>query len=520
MRDLLNLLDNIVTESTGLANRKPGALFVNPEGDQLIFQNLDFYPKAGAFGSTQEMTAAIDQLTQQLPRPIEWTNPIGKNLGFGIATFSDVQGNNYYLGRYFQKINPNKLENNFPNALPAGFKLQTKAAQKEASGYKPTEVLTQLENLTPDAIFEQVVARFGPGSDEVVAMQAFMDGPGRTNFPLGNMNFTAFTNYFCEILQPMALVMGKRIKGNAQDAQRKFLGGSSYSDCVITYNSGKNDGLFDSSVTAPNGQSIGISTKAKNGAKASARNLADKVEEMSNDADGQKILAKFRTEVGVLNDIVSGGYINGPLGLAVKYKIISPEEADQVRGLRGLSPREVQGRLTARLQKMYDGRSTTDASKMIPFFHMLAAVAFEVADHVNDNTNFGPAAAAILNYGAFMQCYTNANQRGSNIELDEFQFQYPSEAVTGVLLSADKTYYSTGNKGNFTFKILKNGATEEEITAPNDTVNPVAEPELDVEKLDAITQAPRLKGPGAKVAKTADAPKTDVATLGREKRQK
>lgn len=518
MRDLLNLIDNIMTESTGLANRKPGSLFVNPEGDQLIFQSLDFYPQAGAFGSTEELLSAVDQVAQNLPRPIEWTNVLGKNLGFGIATFSDPQGNTYYLGKYFQKINANRLENNFPNTLPAGFKLQTKAAKKEASGYKPTEVLTQLENLTPDAIFEQVVTRFGAGSDEVVAMQAFMESPGRAEFPLGSMNFTAFTNYFCEILQPMSLVMGKKIRGNAQDAAKKFLGGASYSDCTITYTSGKNDGLFDSSVSAPNGQSIGISTKAKNGAKASAKNLADKVEEMSGDADGQEILDKFQTEVDILNAIVDGGYINGPLNLAVKYKIISAQEADQVRGLRGLSPNEVKGRLSARLQKMYDSRSTTDASKMIPFFHMLAAVAFEVADHVNSNTNFGPAAAAILNYGAFMQCYTNANQRGGNIVLDEFQFQYPSEAVTGVLLSADKTYYSTGNKGNFTFKILKNGATEEEVTAPDDTVNPTAEPELDVEKLDAITQQ-RLTGPGAKAMRTAKDPNYSPDVLGRERRK-
>jgi hypothetical protein len=520
MRDLLNIINNIVTESTGLANRKPGTLFTNPEGDQLIFQGLNFYPNSGAFGSSEELAAAVDRLSTQLSRPIEWTNALGKNLGFGIATFTDPQGNTYYLGRYFQKINPNRLQNNFPNTLPAGFKLQNKAAKKEASGYKPTEVLTQLENLTPDDIFQQVVSKFGPGSDEVVAMQAFMDSPGRTEFPIGKMNFTAFTNYFCEILQPMSLVLGKKIKGNAQDAERKFLGGSSYGECTISFNSGKNDGLFDSSVVSPSGQSIGISTKAKNGAKASAKNLDDKIQEMIGDPDGEKILNKFKKEVDILEMIVDGGYINGPLNLAVMYKIISAEEAQQVRDLRGLSPREIEGRLSAKLKKMYSSRNTTDASKMIPFFHMLAAVAFEVADYINENTNFGPAAAAILNYGAFMQCYTNANQRGSNIVLDEFQFQYPSEAVTDVLLSADKTYYSTGNKGNFTFKILKNGASEEDVTMPDDTVNPTAEPELDVEKLDAVAQSPRLKGPGAKIANTVAAPKTDVATLGREKRQR
>jgi len=47
MRDLLNLLDNVLSEATGLANRKPGSLFTNPEGDQLIFQGLGQIASAG-----------------------------------------------------------------------------------------------------------------------------------------------------------------------------------------------------------------------------------------------------------------------------------------------------------------------------------------------------------------------------------------------------------------------------------------------------------------------------------------
>jgi hypothetical protein len=490
MRNLLDIIDTL-NESTGLANRKPGSMFANPEGDELIFQGLDFYPpEGGGFASTEQTSDAVEQIAAQLPRPIEWTNAIGKNLGFGIATFKDRQNNTYFLGRYFQKINPNRLENYFPNTLPAGFKLQNNAAKKEAAGYKPTDVLSQLKNLTPDAIYQQVVAKYSESSDEAVAMKTFMSSPGRAEFPLGSMNFTAFTNYFCEILQPMSLVMGKKFRGNAQDAAKKFLGGASYTDCTISFSSGKNDGLFDSFVSAPNGQTIGISTKAKNGAKASAKNLDDKVKEMSSSPDGQRILSKFKTEVGVLEMIVDGGYINGPLNLAVLYEILTPEEAQQVRSLRGLTPTQIKGRLSEKLQKLYDSRSTTDTSKMIPFFHMLAAVAFKVADHVNDNTNFGPAAAAILNYGAFMQCYTDAKNVGSNVVLEEFQFQYPSEAVTGVKLSADKTYWSSGNNGNFTFKILKNGATEDEVTMPDDTVNPTAEPENDVEKLDRVVNLP------------------------------
>jgi hypothetical protein len=36
--------------------------------------------------------------------------------------------------------------------------------------------------------------------------------------------------------------------------------------------------------------------------------------------------------------------------------------------------------------------------------------------------------------------------------------------------------------------------------------------------LDAVTNAPRLKGPGAKIARSQTEPKTDVGTLGRARR--
>ena len=40
----------------------------------------------------------------------------------------------------------------------------------------------------------------------------------------------------------------------------------------------------------------------------------------------------------------------------------------------------------------------------------------------------------------------------------------------------------------------------------------------DQDDLDSFTQAKRLTGPGAKAARIASAPKTDVGTLGRERR--
>ena len=492
MRDLLNLLERTLTESVGLANRKPGDRWANDQGHELIFSDLSFYPESGAYNTPQEIAQAIQQVAQQIgvsPTDITWSNQPKGALAFAIAHFVDEANKDYYIGRYLRSISPNRAENNFPNDLPGGYRLQSQTAKKERSGYKPTDVLTDLNDQTPDSIYAQVVAKFGDTSDEARAMALFMGADTfPVNIPLGNMNFPAFTNYFCELLQPMALVMGKPTTGNGAEAEAKFMSEGGFTSSTITFGGSKTGGLTDSTLTNPAGQSIGVSSKAKAGAKASASNLEDKVKEMSSDPDGRKLLKKYASSVALLKTISSGGYIDGPLDLAVEFKMITPDEKEQVKSLRKLGPQEIIGQklLSKRLEKIYASRQGGDPSKSIPFYHMLAAIAFQVADYVNKNTDFGSAASAILNFGAFVQVYTYAKQAGSNIVLNKFEVKYPSEAVTSVLLSAAKTYYSTGNKGNFTFQILKNDATPADVEVDDNETD--TKPDVSVAALDQATQ--------------------------------
>ena len=514
MRDILNRLDQIsLDESVGLTNRKPGTRFANPEGDEIIFHDLTFYPESGSFEDSDEMDAAIDQVARQIGvdrTALVWMNEPRGAQAFGIAHFVDDDNRDYYIGRYFQKISPIRTQNNFPNQLPGGFRLQTKVAQKEAAGYKPTDVLSQLNDQTPDQILNQIRSRFGPDSDEARATEIFM---GAASYPIvipqGNMNFTAFTNYFCEILQPMALVMGKKTTGDAAKAESKFMTQGGYTTCKISYGASKTGGLTDSTLTNPAGQIMGLSSKAEQGAKASAKNLLDKVEEMQADPDGRKLLNKYKTEVSMLRTVTEGS-TPGSLNTAVIAGIITPKEKNQVMAIRDLPPGSDvigNGTLSKKLEEMYKGRKARNPAEIIPFFHIRAAIANQVADWVNENTNFGQAAAEILNWGAFIQAYTYADQRGSDIVLKPFDVVWPSTAVTDVLLSAEKTFYSTGSKGNFVFKILYNGATEEQ--AELDTAAVDTKPDVD---LDQYEEPPRSK------IKARREPKGDTSALGRKRR--
>jgi len=539
MRDLLNLLDNVLLESVGLANRKPGTLFANPQGDELVFQGVTFYPQGGgAYATPEEWQQALDQVCQQMgisPTLIQWVDdkgnvvavPANKKGGFGIAQFTGSTGQQYTLARHFRAISPIPIENAISNKLPGGYRLQTDVAKKEAAGFKPTDVLgSNLTNLSPADILQGIQQHFGVNSDEANATEIFMKtSTYPIQIPLGNMNFTAFTNYFCEMLQPMALVLGHKTVGQAKQAEKDWLSQGGYTSCRITFGSSKIGGLTDSSLANPAGQVIGVSTKAEDGAKASAKNLLDKVNEMQSDPDGQKLLKKYAKEIKLIKTVTAGS-TPGVLDTAVLAKIITADERDQILAIRKLPPGSSvidKKLLSARLEEKYAGRKGKNPEAVIPFFHIRAVLANEVADWVNKNTNFGKAAAAILNWGAFIQIKTHAKQLGSKIIIEPFEVIYPSEAVTNVELSAGKTFYSTGSKGNFTFVILFNGATKIEDDS-DDSDNGDIEPDvtspakLSADDLNQIGREPRLTGPGARASRQSQDADFDEKTLGRKKK--
>ncbi len=519
MRELIDLIEGV-----GLANRRPGEHFANTEGDDLTFQDLTFYPKQGAYDSPEALNAAIEQAAAGMgitPDRIHWANEPRGSLAFGLAKFRLTgTDKDYYLGRYMKNISPNRAQNSFSNELPGGFKYQSKVAKKEASGYKPSDILTQFQNNTPDSILNQVVQKFGQDSDEANAMRIFMASSGENvEIPIGNMNPTAFSDYFCELLQPIALVMGKQMEGNAAEAEQRFFKGAGYRTCTISFNNDPTGGLYDSLMVNSQGKQIKISSKAKNGANASVINLLKSAKELSETPEGAKLLTKHAKTISILQIIKDSGHVDGPLNLAVLFKMITPEEKDQVKSLNKLGPEDDiidAGLLSPKLEKMYKDRKAKDMSRIIPLEHMLAAIAYQVADYVNENTDFGQAASEILNNSALVQIYTISNVKEDVIVLESFNAVYPSNTVTGVMMRADKSYMSTQGKGNLVFKVLKNGATDEETEVETDAEAPDAAVEparTSTADLDAVTDR------RSDVTAVAREPVGDKESLGRPRRR-
>lgn len=513
MRDLIDSIQEL-EESVGLANRKSGDVFTNADGEEITFNELNFYPSGGGQFKPEQLEKALKDIQKGYPN-IQWQNEkSSKTGGFGIASFTTDNGP-MYIGRYFNNIKPSKTDNYISNKI-GDFNFAGKAAAKAQSGLSPQDLLSNKINLTSKAILKQLAVSLGTENPFYKVAVAVASGKG---FPIKfkppeKASFTGFRDYFCEILQPMALQSGM-YSGNAGEAAEKFLDGD-FSDTLISFDDSKTAGLSDSVMSQADGKMVKVSTKGGKGAQASAKNLIDGISDLQLSVDGRKLLKTHKNIIDMVQRIQQAGQHGAPLMLGIEYGIITQKDADIVKNLRTaplVKMKDVDKLgLTANLKKLAKKRETDNPNSVNMYYHLLAAIAHDAAKKVNEDTNFSQAASDILNNGALIQVYTKAKESKNEWVLEDFETVYPGKNIKGVYLSAGKTYYSTGIKGNFTFKIDKG---EEKSKGKEPNKDP--DVQVPVKSVDLGRAARAIVTKKVLTAPRKAIPKPDV---GRSKRKK
>lgn len=478
------LMESKLMEARGLGARRPGEEFVAKDdpNQKIYLDNVSFYPEEGGqFESMEDLQKKLKSVNASLKKANATVTQVGdfksNMLAFGVATFRTPEGMKLSYIKPFQQVDLDPTRNAWDNqtGIP-GYRYNSKSSRKAVSGMSPQDILKKDNtNLTAERVVDQISDYYGRNNPLTLLAANLAHG---AKLPLeipapADMPFTAFRDYFCEILHPIALQVGS-YTGNAADAAKKFLPGGSFDGTTISYGSDKTEGLSDSVLTASDGTIIKVSSKGGAGAAASITSLLKCADELK--TSNPKLYKKYRATIDLINRVKAAGQHGSPLMLGVEYGIINEKEAESIRALRGqaLVPMAAMEsmKLSARLKKMLKEKPPKDISRVSMYYHAIATVAHKVADYINDNTDFGKAASAILNNGALIQVYTKATEKKGRWVLESFTTKWPSDTVTGVKFSADKPYYSTDIKGNFTFKILRNGA--QDVDSTKVTVAPAA----------------------------------------------
>lgn len=265
-----------------------------------------------------------------------------------------------------------------------------------------------------------------------------------------------------ESAAPIALVTGNFVSGAYQEAEQALLAplGLTWQNIknVLFPGAGSNL-LYDSYLQLNNTTNLKVSSKdKKGGAAASVTGLIKEIEttperfaEITENPEYQKIL-------NIVDIVAKNNAVDGPLKLAVKFRIISAEEMGIIKSHWGKGEKfaktvpwiKTPGIQSALIRK---GAKFQDPAYDLGF-HVLAGVAELVADKLNKIKGIDSFFRAILERSTMIQVKAAMQKSGDGATYSNFTVIYPPVFEGGIKVVAGNNYMATRKPiGKISFKI-------------------------------------------------------------------
>jgi len=532
MRDLLNLLDNMLTEKKLAFNElapKEMSKFMDPKTGKMLTRSQLFLYKVKnnlPFELVKGGTVVIDP--KEARKVATWlaTGPTGtiemntadggtvKNTGlqktveFGSKEAENIKIKPSDVLPTDEKTEINDLGNNVEVLLQAG-------------GFPASEMYDKIAN-------SPALVGMGKLGDAVIYM-AYQANNGEVPTIPKNLNkdqVKAIELYASEYLGALALVSGAApfMRGSREEFEG-FVGGD-LKDMIMFFPKASNNPLADSFsvVNDQTGHAVKISSKAAGkGAPPSLGSMKfpDDVREKYPDATEfldkaqDPSLSGFTQPFALMNYL----YEINPNKIPKAYRSLMPFTPDLVSRLESNFkggkpvPQKIMDKFYAQLSDQVRNGDATDGGKA------WYAVISDMMRAVNTDRAVPELRAALiesLGYN-FVQLYTKV--KGDRLVTEAF---WPAKISGQVKL---KSKGSAGElKGKMSVEISPGG---EDLFNPYDlgdkrgdlgSIDDGDAADIDTDDYDKITNAPRLKGPGAKAARQAQEPDFDEKTTGRKKK--
>ena len=470
-----------LVEASGIFNRQPGQMFKHTEtGHELEFVEVLPYPSdAGQFKTPEDRDAAVEKINQDNDKTIQWTNnPTAGTLAFGVAYLLDKQDKFYIdapdnskptythvFGRYFEQVRQAGLPANWNSKYMMGYRVQTKAATKIVSGLMPQDILGLEEKRYRgiDSLMADIRTNLKEKPEVLAGFETVAQGTLPAEFENQREVATAIRDYAGEILQPIAIMAGANVGPGIEACKQDLIPGQDWADLELYWPSGKNHALIDSAFVRADGLEIGISSKGKDGADASMKNIMDAINKAR--IKNSQLVESHPDVVTVCETIDKETAEEGPLTVAVSLGLITENTKKQILDLPWGTGVKNQERITLdnlkalnnpELMKVYEsfGARLKHPNYNL-YYHMVTNTAKMVAADLNKDIPFGDGMMAFMQQSSIVQVYTNITQNGESVSVSDFNSVYPPKFDGRILVNGSKNYASTKIFGKLAFKMPK-----------------------------------------------------------------
>jgi hypothetical protein len=265
-----------------------------------------------------------------------------------------------------------------------------------------------------------------------------------------------------ESAAPIALVTGNFISGSykeAEDALLAPLGLTWKTINNVLFPGGGSNLLYDSYLQLDKSNTLKISSKDKKGGAAAAvtglmkeiQNNPERFAEVTDNPDYQEIL-------GIVETVASTSAVDGPLELAVRFGMISQDEARTVKEHWNKGEKYSPNAPWAKTPGIASALKRKGAKFEDPAydmgFHVLAGIAELVADRLNQLKNIDNFFRAVLERSTMVQVKAKMQKSGDGAAYTNFTVIYPPVFTGSIKVVAGNNYMATRKPiGKISFKI-------------------------------------------------------------------
>ena len=560
MRDLLNLIDQLLVEASGgmskrwLESQQSPIYFLDSQGNKYTIQNLVLLPDQAPAAPVEQLGAELDTAIQQLgfkQSNITFVNRMPAKQAAGVLIV--MQDQNKKLYPYFKFASKRDMDNLGIHWSPADFEKETGLAwqQTRMSGSganRQEQVISRIElkpkfsvpTNTPMSISDvpakskQTLLANDIEPDLANKLQELL-----VNTLAGNKTPVAGLEPYQrdiqvdygEVATPLGLVAGKFVGGSFNKVNSDLLqplGVNWNTASQVFYPEAGNEPLYDSQIMWANGEKLRISNKAEGkGGAASTTSILEIIDRYGDrfSADDMALLepdGKYGKFITALRTIVRAKSFEGPVRLAQEFEFIN--DADAESALQNLNAKTNDiNLLTPRLREIVQDKTIFDAKTQLPdykvSYHAVASLARMVVKHLNADialtTEFFKF---MLSRANLVQVNQFAAKDSGGVAYTRFDVIWPPVFTGKIKFSASDFQSNKKPTSRLAFSV-----GNERGTNTPDVDQSTQEPAAAAVSVDALndkTNQPRLTGPGARAAKTTAAARTDVGTLGRELRRR